>query len=296
VAKIILLPVLVQGPGSAASVARAINQANAAGNFDVIIAGRGGGSIEELWAFNEEIVAEAIYKSVIPVISAVGHETDVTISDFVADLRAPTPTAAAEMAVPDIKELARALEERKLRLVRGIQAVHNAGRDRLDFLARSYAFRYPKQLLEQKEQDLDRLVESLRKSVSRTLERKQTRQEELAGRIKRVHPANLIDREKKKLDDLKINLSKSLNRLVQEKEKQFSVNISKLEVLSPLKMMERGYSLVYNEENELVKKVADAPEDTAISIRLQDGELTCKVTEREYKELPKVNRSENNGK
>jgi exodeoxyribonuclease VII large subunit len=296
VAKIILLPVLVQGPGSASSVARAIYQANAAGNFDVIIAGRGGGSIEELWAFNEEIVAEAIYKSVIPVISAVGHETDITISDFVADLRAPTPTAAAEMAVPDIKELARSLEERKLRLVRGIQAVHNAGRDRLDYLARSYAFRYPKQLLEQKEQELDRLVESLRKSVSRTLEKKRTRQEELAGRIIRVHPANLIDQQKKKLEDLKINLSKSLNRLVQEKEKQFSVNISKLEVLSPLKMMDRGYSLVYNEENQLVKKVADAPEDTAISIRLQDGELTCKVTDREYKELPKVNRSENNGK
>ncbi len=121
IANIILLPALVQGDQAAPSIANAISQANDNGNIDVLIVGRGGGSIEELWAFNEEIVARAIFSSKIPIISAVGHETDFTIADFVADLRAPTPTAAAELAVPHIDELIERILNRKTRLLRSMK-------------------------------------------------------------------------------------------------------------------------------------------------------------------------------
>ncbi len=130
------------------------------GEIDVLIVGRGGGSIEELWAFNEEMVARAIFKSEIPIISAVGHETDFTIADFVADLRAPTPTAAAELAAPNIIELQEKVLQRTLRLQRAMrELVHK--RRKTTSVAKSYAFRYPRQVYEQKEEQLDRALEQL---------------------------------------------------------------------------------------------------------------------------------------
>ena len=132
---------------------------NAEEEIDVLIVGRGGGSIEELWAFNEEIVAKAIFHSEIPVISAVGHETDFTIADFVADLRAPTPTGAAEMAVPHIDELLDKVLTNQSRLIRAMKEKLNFEKERLNRLKKSYAFRYPKQIYEQKLEQVDKLSE-----------------------------------------------------------------------------------------------------------------------------------------
>ena len=144
---------------SGSSIVQAIRTANEMGEIDVLIVGRGGGSIEELWAFNEEMVARAIFKSEIPIISAVGHETDFTIADFVADLRAPTPTAPAELA-PNIIELQEKVLQRTLRLQRAMrELVHK--RRKLQVLQKSYAFRYPRQVYEQKEEQLDRALEQL---------------------------------------------------------------------------------------------------------------------------------------
>lgn len=172
--KLTLIPVMVQGVHAKESIAEGIEKANALGYFDTIIVGRGGGSIEELWAFNEEKVARAIFSSIIPVISAVGHETDYTISDFVADLRAPTPTAAAEMAVPHVRDLLEKTSDRTARLRMAMRKKMVDERKRYEQMKSSYAFRYPQQLLEQKEQNLDRLYTDLGRAMNYFVERKQT--------------------------------------------------------------------------------------------------------------------------
>ncbi|SER48889.1 exodeoxyribonuclease VII large subunit [Salipaludibacillus aurantiacus] len=276
-AKVTLLPVLVQGPDAPGSIARAIRQANEAGRFDVIISGRGGGSLEELWAFNEEVVAEAIFRSELPIISAVGHETDITISDFVADLRAPTPTAAAELAVPDIKELLTHVYERKVRLTRAMKTLMNQQKERLSFLTRSYAFRYPKQLLEQKEQDLDRVHEALVRESGRLLDKKKDQLDRLNQRLISLHPQDRVRQEAKQLSQLEEALKRGVSEQIKEQKHRLSLQISKLDVLSPLKIMERGYSLVYNEENQLVKHINQAPVHSRLSVQLADGKLQCEV-------------------
>ncbi|SDY56604.1 exodeoxyribonuclease VII large subunit [Evansella caseinilytica] len=291
---ITLLPVLVQGPEAAPSIAQAIANANAIKKFDVMIVGRGGGSLEELWAFNEQIVAEAIYESRIPVISAVGHETDVTISDFVADLRAPTPTAAAELAVPDILELRKSIIERKLRLQRAMHQRLAVEKERLNFLAKSYAFRYPKQLIDQKEQDLDRLVEAVRRETFRILERKSGKLTELLARVERVHPKHRLHDEKMRVSKVNKALSRAIKQTYDNQENKFVFLLSKLEVLSPLNMMKRGYSLVYGEQEQIVKQVDDAPVETTVTIQLQDGQLLCLVQDKTYGELPNGNWSDGN--
>ncbi|BBP90630.1 hypothetical protein BsIDN1_42480 [Bacillus safensis] len=149
-AKIIVLPALVQGENAIRSIVERIKEANEKQLCDVLIVGRGGGSIEELWAFNEEAVARAIFASDIPIISAVGHETDFTISDFTADMRAPTPTGAAELAVPSTADLIERIKSIDIRLTRAVKNRTSQAKDRLVALQSSYAFRFPKRLQEQK--------------------------------------------------------------------------------------------------------------------------------------------------
>ncbi|UCZ54611.1 exodeoxyribonuclease VII large subunit [Bacillus shivajii] len=296
IAKVTLLPVLVQGPEAAPSVANAIQQANEANMFDVIIVGRGGGSLEELWAFNEQVVAEAIFYSNVPVISAVGHETDITISDFVADLRAPTPTAAAEMAVPDLLELVKTVNNNKDRLIRTMETHVSRKKDKLNYLLKSYAFRYPKQLIEQKEQDLDRHVESLRKEALRTISNSHEKLNNFVSRLERSHPYHMLRDAKAEHARSEERLVKNLQQILNEKQSAFSVQVSKLQVLSPLRMMERGFSLVYKEDEQLVKSINDVDEQTDLRIRLQDGYLNCQVSEKKEVELPKVKWGEYNDK
>ena len=170
IAKILIFPALVQGDQAAPSITDAINQANEKKHgIDVLIVGRGGGSIEELWAFNEEIVARAIYESTIPIISAVGHETDFTIADFVADLRAPTPTGAAELAVPHIDEWIERVLTKQTRIMSAMKEKVNLQSNKLERIEKSYAFRYPHRLYEQKLEQLDRATELLVTEFTKTI-------------------------------------------------------------------------------------------------------------------------------
>ncbi|TYS57553.1 exodeoxyribonuclease VII large subunit [Sutcliffiella horikoshii] len=275
--KIIVIPALVQGVNAAPSIVKAIQTANNMPDLDVLIAGRGGGSIEELWAFNEETVARAIFASKLPIISAVGHETDFTIADFVADMRAPTPTAAAELAVPHINELMERLSDRKFRLHRASNKLMQHYKDRLTTLQKSYAFRFPKNLYAQKQQDLDRTMEDLEAAMKRMVERKHVKWEQLAGLLARNHPKKQWEAEKLTLDQQTKLLTKQMQQTLQKKQWEFQHKLSKMDALSPLKIMNRGYSLTYQQDGTIIKNVDQAEKGDTIQVHLQDGRLECEV-------------------
>lgn len=189
-----LIPVSVQGPGAAQTVAAAIKRFNELKEVDVIIVGRGGGSLEDLWAFNEEIVARAVFASKIPIISAVGHETDFTICDFVADLRAPTPSAAAELAMPVRSELENSLREARYRLQRGLQQRLERQRHNLDNLTRSRVFRMPLEKVEKCRLDLDRADQALLNLLSDTLKTRKNQLSVLSGKLEAMDPQKVLAR------------------------------------------------------------------------------------------------------
>ncbi|TYR82459.1 exodeoxyribonuclease VII large subunit [Priestia megaterium] len=279
IANIIVIPALVQGTNAAPSIVNAIKQANERNEVDVLIVGRGGGSIEELWAFNEEVVARAIYKSKLPIISAVGHETDFTIADFVADLRAPTPTGAAELAVPHMTEITERITQRNIRLMRSMNERIQRSKRQLEKSQKSYAFRYPQKLVEQKEQQLDRLMDRLYRESKLFFDQKRTHYEQLASLLQRNHPQQQVKKAMEQQQQLTKALQKEIRQLLKQKQLLFATTTSKLHTLSPLKTMERGYSLVYDDNQTLIKSTKQVSEGDVINVRLTDGQLQCEVSQ-----------------
>lgn len=277
IANILLLPALVQGEQAASSIARAIEKANTIDAIDVLIVGRGGGSIEELWAFNEEIVARAIFTSEIPIISAVGHETDFTIADFVADLRAPTPTGAAELAVPHIDDLLERILNRKSRMLRSMKEKLSSQKVRLARINRSYAFRYPHKLYEQKLEQLDRRTEQLVRNTNKLIEFKKSEQQSVHNRLIRNAPSKKIQDAALHNERLTKSLTRAMSMILSKKNSEFQHQLAKLDALSPLKIMERGYSLVFSKEQKLISKREQVQRNEEILVRLSDGNLQCKV-------------------
>jgi exodeoxyribonuclease VII large subunit len=277
IAKILVFPALVQGEQAASSIVRAIEKANSMADIDVLIVGRGGGSIEELWAFNEEIVARAIYTSKIPIISAVGHETDFTIADFVADLRAPTPTAAAELAVPHIDELLERVLARQARLIRVMKEKIKFKKEHLYRLKKSYAFRYPERLYEQKLEQTDRLTERLIKGTARLSMLKENQLEVIMKRLQRNHPSYLLQQSEERYAHSQKELNRSMLQIFLKKQSDHDRIQSTLHALSPLRIMERGYSIAYVKEKELVKSTKQIKINDTVQIKLSDGTLMCRV-------------------
>lgn len=278
IVNILVFPALVQGDNAAPSIAKAIEKANNI-DIDVLIVGRGGGSIEELWAFNEELVARAIYQSAIPIISAVGHETDFTIADFVADLRAPTPTGAAELAVPHIEELLDRTLQRQTRLIRAMQEKFRYEKERLNRVQKSYAFRYPQRLYEQKLEQVDKETERLVRGISRLFSLKNEQLTILDKSLERNHPSEALQEAEKHFERTHKELNRALKQILTKKQTDFDHMLSTLQALSPLKIMERGYSLSYTEDNRLVKSVNQVSVSDQVQIQLTDGSLFCKVEE-----------------
>ncbi|WP_421379505.1 exodeoxyribonuclease VII large subunit [Bacillus salacetis] len=277
IGEILVYPALVQGERAAQSIADCIKKANENKEIDVLIVGRGGGSIEELWAFNEERVALAISGSAIPVISAVGHETDFTIADFAADMRAPTPTAAAELAVPNIDDLLERVLSRKVLLIRGIKARLNSERARLKNVSSSIVFRNPRRLYEQKIETVDRLTDQLNRNQQMRMQMQRDKLANLASSLKRVHPGRLLEQKNEHHLRMKKQLHANFSNIVKQKQSDFSRTISTLEALSPLKIMDRGYSLVYSQDEKLVKSKGAVKEGEKVTVHLQDGKLHCSV-------------------
>ena len=245
--EVILLPSLVQGEGAKEDIVRQIKKAEDY-NLDVLIVGRGGGSIEDLWAFNEEIVARAISQCPIPVISAVGHEIDFTIADFVADLRAPTPTGAAEIAVPNKTDVINYINQLNLRSRKAVGTILELKKKRLDNIKGHYILNNPLDLYSAKIQKLDYLTESLVKNYK-----------------------VIIDKEKIKLNNIKTRPLFSNPLVILDKTKQkYALLLSKLDALSPLKTLERGYGII-KLNDKAVTSIKDLKQDDLINIELKDG-------------------------
>ena len=245
--EVILLPSLVQGEGAKEDIVRQIKRAENY-NLDVLIVGRGGGSIEDLWAFNEEIVARAIFECPIPIISAVGHEIDFTIADFVGDLRAPTPTGAAEIAVPNKTDVINYINQLNLRSRKAMGTILELKKKKLDSIKGHYILNNPLDLYSAKIQKLDYLTESLVKNYK-----------------------VIIDKEKVKLNNIKSRPLFSNPLVVLDKTKQkYALLLSKLDTLSPLKTLERGYSIV-KLNDKAITSIKDLKKDDLINIELKDG-------------------------
>ena len=251
----ILFPCLVQGKDAAPDIVRQIKRADAYG-VDTIIVGRGGGSIEDLWAFNEEIVAQAIYDCVTPIISAVGHEIDWTIADFVADLRAPTPTGAAEMAVPTVIDIKTLIDNYKIRLNKNIKNMVNTKFIKLRSLKQSFILKNPMSMYEVKEQKLDTLIETINKDIK-----------------------NIINDKENKLNKIKLSVVlQNPHNLIKDKKIKFDLLFNTLKLVNPLGILDKGYSLV-EVNNKIIKSSNDVKVSDMLSIRLHEGSIKAEVKE-----------------
>lgn len=275
-----ILPTIVQGDHAKTSIAGAIKHANQLHLFDVLIVGRGGGSIEDLWAFNEEEVAYAIYESNIPIISAVGHETDTTISDFIADKRAPTPTGAAEISVPSVDELIKRIHVMDRTMKRSIDIKVKNAQDMLKRFEQSYAFRYPKQLISQKEQELDTHVERLEKTILSYIKQQQQNYIQFHERLLNQHPLTDINRSEKELNRLTRLLSSFMQNIYSEECSRLQNIIDKLALLNPLEIMRRGYAIPYQKDGSIIHSTTQVNEDEQIRVTLSDGTLKCQVLQK----------------
>lgn len=275
---VLLHPVSVQGTSAAPSIVRAIETMNRLGEVDVLIVGRGGGSLEELWAFNEEAVARAIRASGIPVISAVGHETDFTIADFVADLRAATPTAAAELAVPHAGELRQHLHHLEQRMGKSLRLLAGKARERWQHAARSPYFTQPRRTLLAQAERLDRLRDRLIYRAQAQSGRANERLARLAGRLAASSPTEQATFARKRLSGAKRSLELAMAGTLRGSQSRYASLIRHLDALSPLKVMGRGYSLVYDEsQKKLVRSVNDVQPGDLVRVRVEDGRLDCQV-------------------
>ncbi|TDF99245.1 exodeoxyribonuclease VII large subunit [Paenibacillus piri] len=287
---VLLYPVLVQGTQAAPSIVKAIETMNTMNEVDVLIVGRGGGSLEELWAFNEEAVARSIFASGIPVISAVGHETDFTIADFVADLRAATPTAAAELAVPHFQELKQQLGYLKQQLYSGLSNQLDRSRERLRRAQRSPVLTNPRrQLLVQPMERLDRTKEQLAYRLRGRLAKLQERRMRLDRRISSFNPKDQAAFARRRLGTAVRQLQQAMQTAKKDKQQHMLAAIRQLDALSPLKVMQRGYSLVYDEkEKQLIKSIGQVQLGDVLKLRLIDGNVDCHVWSMEEKQNDKT--------
>ena len=277
IGQVILFPSLVQGDNAAKDIVKNIKLANTY-DLDVLIVGRGGGSIEDLWPFNEEIVARAIFDSKIPIISAVGHEVDFTIADFVADLRAPTPTGAAEMAVPNLVDLNKYIEQLKIRLSSDIIKKVNIYKLNLDSLRNSYILKNPSILFENKKQNLDLINNKINELLLKKIELKKLYLDSLKNSYVLKNPNMLFENKKQNLILLTKELNKNISLKIDNNVTKLNTIIEKLELINPLNVMKRGFSLTYK-DNKLIKSVKKIKKDDTLNIKFNDGNILVNVKE-----------------
>jgi exodeoxyribonuclease VII large subunit len=286
---VVLAPAKVQGEGAAAEIAQGLADLDALGDVDVIICGRGGGSLEDLWAFNEETVARAIAASKVPVISAVGHEVDVTIADFVADLRAPTPSAAAELVVREKHAVAEALAQLRLRLARAMARRHERERARLEALAGRRVLTDPARPLREWQRRLDGARQRLVRAASARLGAATHRYELTASALKAASPFLRLREDRRRLEAARARLGDGVRRRVVGAEHRLGLAVGRLNSLSPLAVLGRGYSLTRRPSGEIVRSARQLAAGDDVRVLLHEGTIDCRVeATRERDDRPEV--------
>src|ERR1700722_11821905 len=276
---VMIYPVSVQGAQAAGEMVAALSIAALRAECDVLILARGGGSLEDLWAFNDERLARAIVASPIPVISGVGHEVDFTIADFAADVRAPTPSAAAELVVPDAQEWLDAFVQFAARLQRCMRRRLEERRERLKWLTGRAALVSPVARLGAQAQRLDELDQCLVRAMRRRLQEHGERLRWLSGRASRVSPSARLKLKLSRLEGLDQKLSRAWRQAMSSRRERLLPLIRTLHAVSPLATLERGYAIVSLESGDILRDAADAKPGAIIEARLARGRVRAKVEE-----------------
>ena len=283
--EIVLYPTKVQGEGAAEEIARNITRANERDDLDVLIIGRGGGSIEDLWAFNEEIVVRAIFESRLPIISSVGHETDVTLADFVADKRAATPTAAAELATPVTKlDLLTYLQNQEKRMTTAVKHTLSKKQETLRILSQSVIFRQPERLYDGYLQRLDQLQLRLKQGLNAELVRNQQKVQEQIHRLEQLSPIIKIQRYQDHIQQLKKLLRSQMAVTYDAKVAEVKRLSEALLMLDTSRIVARGYAIVKKGE-VVVASAKDLKENDQISLLMRDGQVELEVRNVKTKEI-----------
>ena len=273
--EIVLFPAVVQGNQAVESLVKRLKQVNN-GDFDTVIIGRGGGSIEDLWPFNEEAVVRKIADMNIPIISSVGHETDVTLADMVADIRAATPTAAAEIATPKLEDVITSIVQYKNRILISMQSKVDLAQANLRKQMSSYVFEQPQRLYEGYIQRVDQANNRLIDDQQQLINNKKHTVALLAQRLPLNVYREKIAQNKREIQQLDVNLNKMIQKVLVDKSQVMTSLVKNLQLVSPLDVLTRGYAIA-KFENHIIKSIDDIKLDQEISIKLLDGTIAAKV-------------------
>nr|WP_218688372.1 exodeoxyribonuclease VII large subunit [Mammaliicoccus lentus]MBW0769892.1 exodeoxyribonuclease VII large subunit [Mammaliicoccus lentus] len=273
----VLISTLVQGKGAKDNIINNIKEADSMG-VDVIIVGRGGGSIEDLWSFNEKEVVEAIYNCSTPIISAVGHETDTTLSDFVSDVRAATPTQAAVIATPDINALYQLIQNARQYLTKHITQDIQREKQRLNQLSSYYKLKTPSLLYDQETQLLDDYQKQLNRNLEQTILRYKHRMDILQNKLRIGPISNRIFQYRQDFDRLKYEQNQLINRILTDKKQLLANKLVQLDTLSPTQTMLRGYSII-EKDDKIITSKDDLSVEDEITVNLKDGKIKANVKE-----------------
>ena len=280
--RLLLYPVQVQGKAAAAEIAQAIRFMNRHRLADVLIVGRGGGSMEDLWAFNEEAVVRAIAASEIPLISSVGHETDFTLADFAADRRAATPSQAAELAVADTGQYKRQVERNRQRLESALTRILREKAAAYQRLAASRVLRDPLRITDRAEERLDRALMKLRQSLPQRVQNRELRLQQAMKALQ--HPERVLLEPERRVQAAQKIMLRQPEKLIGRAEQKMALLTARLDAVSPLKVLGRGYSVTLDERGQLLKSVDSVHWGEEIHTRLQDGEIYSVVQQVERRE------------
>ena len=276
IVQLVLYPTVVQGVHAVNSILKNLDLVEQE-DYDVVIIGRGGGSIEDLWAFNEEPVVRRVAELSIPVISSVGHETDTTLIDFVSDMRAATPTAAAEIATPVLMEIHQQLRNLQTRLEQALSRQLQIKRERMQALAKASIFQNPERIYQVYQQRVDQLEMRLQQMMQQSVQQKRQQLVKNQHRLELGSPSRRVQTEKQALQYLAKRLEQAQSQLMKDKKQQFQRAIQQLDLLSPLKIMNRGYGILQQEET-IIKSVDQLEVNQELTIQLVDGTVRSKVT------------------
>ncbi len=274
---VIIYPTAVQGDDAPGQIVRAIERANARNECDVLIVGRGGGSLEDLWSFNDERVARAIFASRIPVVSAVGHETDVTIADFVADLRAPTPSAAAEIVSRNQQELLRQIQSAQQRLGMAMDYYLANRNRRFTQLFHRLQQQHPQLRLARQQTMLERLRQRMNFALDNQLKRAASRQQRVLQRLNQQNPQPRIYRAQTRIQQLEYRLAENVRARLSATRERFGNAVTHLEAVSPLSTLARGYSVTTATGGKVLKQTRQVKAGDVLTTRLSDGWVESEV-------------------